>query len=232
MLSVLTFNICEGWRLEKIIHWIQTLKRFDIICFQEFPKKRISGFVNAFSDVKYGYSYTLSIQTKKKTLGQLTLYRKDKIKLVSSSVLLLGDSKVEKAILRKWAPRKSLITTYQTKTQTFTIANTHLVCVALNAHRYKQIHKILTKLEHHTVPSLILGDFNLPNIIGKKKLVRLMNSHSYVTQKNRMATWGVAGVPYQVDYVFWKSCVVEDLHSVRVRFSDHFPVVFKLRFSP
>jgi endonuclease/exonuclease/phosphatase family metal-dependent hydrolase len=226
MISVLSYNVHFGKRLEKIIYWLLQKQTYDIICFQEFPKHAIQTFLRAFSTATYGYRFAPFLLRRGKTYGELTVFRKSKLNLIRSTTVFLGINRGERVMLRARIPRTSLITVFKFKNKIITVVNIHLVNVAFNALRYKQITKIVDKLNLHITSSVLVGDFNLPSLFGRKKLFALMDKNGYSMQKKRLSTHHFVGIKHQMDYIFWKECSVLNLSVERVKFSDHYPVTF------
>jgi endonuclease/exonuclease/phosphatase (EEP) superfamily protein YafD len=226
MISVLSYNVYFGKRLDKIIFWLLKKPTFDVICFQEFPKKVIPIFIKAFSQASYGYRFAPFLQKRGITYGELTLFRKDKLTFLSSTTVSLGINRGERVMLRARIPRTSLLTIFRYKKQKIALVNIHLVNVAFNILRYKQITQIVNRLDHHAMPVVLLGDFNMPSVFGRKKLFSMMEENGFEFIRKRLSTFHLVGVKYQMDYIFWKGCKVTGLSVERVKFSDHYPVAF------
>lgn len=226
MLNVLSYNVHFGKHLEKIIYWLLQKPTFDVVCFQEFPKHAISPFLKAFSGAKYGYRFAPFLQRRRTTFGELTLFRKDQLTLVKSLTVSLGINSGERVMLRARIPRTSLISILRYKKKTIVLVNVHLVNVAFNALRYKQITEIMSRLNRNSTQSVFLGDFNMSSMFGRRKLFALMEKSGFDMQKKRLSTHRFAGIKHQMDYIFWKGCRVNDLSVERVKFSDHYPISF------
>jgi len=228
MISVLSYNVHFGKRLEKIIYWLLKKPSYDVICFQEFPKSEIAPFLRAFSSAEYEYRFAPFIKRRKIVFGELTLFRKGKLVLVKSSTVSLGINHGERVMLRSRIPRTSLLTVFQYKQQQIVMVNIHLVNVAFNTLRYKQILKIIDRLDHRMIPTVLLGDFNMPSVFGRKKLFALMEEYGFDMVRKRLSTFHIVGVKYQMDYFFWRGCKVNNLSVERVKYSDHYPIRFTL----
>jgi len=228
MISVLSYNVHFGKRLDKIIFWLLKKPSYDVICFQEFPKSEIVPFLKAFSWAGYEYRFAPFIKRRQIVFGELTLFRNDKLTLIKSSTVSLGINRGERVILHSRIPRTSLLTVFQYKKQQIVMVNIHLVNVAFNTLRYKQILKIINRLDHHTIPTVLLGDFNMPSVFGRKKLFALMEEYGFDMLKKRLSTFHIVGVKYQMDYFFWRGCKVNNVSVERVKYSDHYPVKFTL----
>lgn len=231
MLSVLSYNVHFGKRLDRIIFWLLTQRAYDVICFQEFPKQYIPICVKALAWGNYGYRFAPFLKRRGKLYGELTLFRKEKLSLVSSSTLFLGINSGERVLLRARIPRTSLVTLFRYQRKHIVLVNVHLVNVAFNALRYQQLMKIVKKLGDYHMPSMLVGDFNLSSFFGRRKLFRLMKECGYETYMKRLSTHRISVVRHQMDYVFWKKMnVTTPVVYKRIKFSDHLP--FALMLSP
>lgn len=224
-ITIVSYNIFFGKRLHKIIPWINSLRRADIICFQEFPKARLTEFLSAIPKRRYGHRFTQSFILRKKIYGELTLFRQKKFRLIYARKLSLSIRPREKRILRKSMARTCFLTTFSAGSKTITVANTHLPYLAANRTRYKQIHRIATHLVSLHQAAIITGDFNLHSMSINKKLIAFMGRYGFHTSPERLATHHVGVIKHQLDYVFGVKCRILKLEAPRVRFSDHYPII-------
>src|SRR5579871_3824756 len=108
MLSVLTYNIRFGKRLDEIMDWVASHKEsFDIICFQEFPLAKLDIFLKLIAN-HYDYQFSQNFIRKKKTFGELTVFNTEKLQLIDSKTVTLGPSRLERSKVR--GERSSLLT--------------------------------------------------------------------------------------------------------------------------
>jgi len=231
-LSVLAYNIHFGQKLELISDWIlSSTNKFDIICFQEFPLEKKSKFLKTFQDHDYEYEFAPSFIRKGKQHGELTLYKKNDIKIIDSKVIHLGTNLLEKRFYKKNGEKSSLLTLIQYKNKKIILANSHLFSFALNSHRIKQLITILEEIggisKKNTLPTIILGDFNYTSIIRQKRLIDFMKSHkfanAYKTHTHKLFFLG-----QQLDYVFYNNCSIKKILIDKIKYSDHYPVQFKI----
>lgn len=218
----MTFNVQLGKKLDRIIEWLSHIPPVDILCFQEFPRDKVAYFMQTIHK-KYRYRFVQSLVWRKRVYGELTVYHKE-IACTSSSVLRLGISRFEHRVLKNTIPRSCLVTKFRFKNISFIIANVHLAAFAMNKYKYRQAEVVVQKLMKKKPPSIVLGDFNISSIVGKRKLTHLMHTYGYETERKRLLTHRVAVVKHQFDYIFTKQCRLDILSVVRVRFSDHYPV--------
>lgn len=228
MLSVIIYNIRYGRKLQQISEWItESKKEFDIICFQEFPLVELDAFLKVIKKT-YDYRFSQAFILKGKQYGQLTLFNKRKLQILDSQAITLGPSILEQT--KKRGERSSLITRFKYKEKEFLLANTHLICRALNKYRLVQLEKIIAYLKEssdHSLPVLLVGDLNYSSLIRQKKLLHFMENHGF-TNAYKTNTFKVLFLRYQLDYVFYKNCKIADITISHLRYSDHFPIEFSL----
>jgi len=240
MISVLAYNIHFGKKIALIEKWLlKNPAKFDVMCLQEFPFCKDSPFLTTLK--KHGFDYKFapsSFLTKplgtKNQYGELTVFKKNKLKLLDDTVIKLGANFLEKRF-RVAGEKTSLLTVFKYKNEKIVIANSQLVCYAVNSRRINQIAKIIKKVktlgDHSAFSTVILGDFNYTSRIRQKKLMEfmekneLMNAYKTNTHKYFFVT-------QQLDYVFYNGCSVKNVKiGRRIKYSDHSPVWFDLDFA-
>jgi endonuclease/exonuclease/phosphatase family metal-dependent hydrolase len=231
MVRLITYNIHFGKRLIDIITWINRQPDADIICLQEFPAAFLITFYRSLTRGIWGHRFTKSFLLRKKTYGLVTVYRRKKLRLAETKTLLMGINRMEKSLLGNPMEKSCLLTTFRVGRKTITVANTHLVFLAANRSRYKQIRMITDHLEPHRNPLVITGDFNIPSVRAKNTLIRYMEKFGFRTIVKRLSTYRFVVWRYQLDYVFVKRCTLASLTLERTRFSDHYPVTADIRLS-
>lgn len=227
-IRILSYNVLFGKRIDRIIDWANRLPDYDVLCFQEFPKPKIKECMELLSRRPYGYRYVPSFTFRKKLYGQLTMYRTDRLTLRTTKVVNLGTSAPERILMKTRIPRTCLITEFRYGKEAFTVANVHLVALAWNKLKYLQVGSVIASLAKRNGPAVLVGDFNISSIAGKKKLLRLMESSGYTYNKKRIATHRVAIFKHQFDYVFARGATIRTVTPYRVPFSDHYPLDVKL----
>ncbi|MCX6791967.1 MAG: PCRF domain-containing protein [Candidatus Gottesmanbacteria bacterium] len=230
MVRLITYNTHFGKHLLDIISWINDQTDADIICLQEFPSVYLKIFYRSLPR-GFGHRVTQSFIFRKKIFVIVTLYRRKKLRLVTSKTLLMGVHPMEKSLMKNPMEKSCLLTTFRLGHKTITIANTHLVFLAANRSRYKQISMITDNLATHHHALVLTGDFNIPSIRAKNTLIRYMENFGFRTIVKRLSTYRLAIVKYQLDYVFVKWCSLTSLTLKRMRFSDHYPVTADIRLS-
>lgn len=208
----------------KILAWLKRKHPADIICFQEFPEHRLPDCLKSFPKDTYGYRFAPSLKRRRILYGELTIFRTDKMRLVSSSSFPLRTTRLDRYSMGGVPNRSCLVTTFRRNRKTFRIANIQLSCYASNRLRYAQLTNIIHTFSHKIIPSVIIGDFNMSSLLGRRGLFRLMNKNSYKTVGKYIATHRLLIVKHQLDYVFSRNCSVRRITVDRIRFSDHYPV--------
>lgn len=232
MLSVLSYNIFFGKRVDEIVPWLASLpKQFDIICFQEFPKEKIRLVKKILKPQSYAYASNTIYRGK--DYGQLTVIMNKKITLVDSGTIKLGTGIFEDKILRLGGERSSLLTTLRYKRKNFLLANTHLIAFAFNALRRKQLAMVVEHLDavspkKKLLPTLVLGDLNYSSLFRREKLFTYMKKNGFTNaHKNKTHTL-LSIKQHQLDYIFYKFCKVTQVKILKQTFSDHLPMICKL----
>lgn len=240
MLSVLAYNVAFGKKLDKIEKWLLKQPDFDIMCFQEFPFSEDSQFLQTFKKCGYDYKFAPTSHLTKIFLrihgkhGELTLYKKSKLKLLGSHIIKLGPNFLEKRF-RVQGEKTSLLTVFKYGKQKLVITNSQLVCYAPNSRRINQIAKILKKVktfgDGSEFSTVILGDFNYTSRFRQKKLIEFMAKND-LTNAYKAYTHKYLFIPQQIDYVFYNNCEVKNVKIDRkIKYSDHSPVWFDLDFA-
>ncbi len=230
-MNLVAFNVQFGKRVDRVIDWANRLPSTDVLCFQEFPKDKIRECLRLLSRRQYGFRFAPSLVRRKQLFGVLTLYRKDRMKLVSTSILTLGMTKFERSILRHRTSRSCLITRFCYAGRTVIIVNVHFVAFALNTYKYLQIEKTARGLAKKNIPVIMLGDFNISSVMGKSKLLTIMKTYGFETEQKRLATHRIIGLRHQFDYVFARWCRLSSIRSGIIRLSDHFPIFAQCQLS-
>ncbi len=232
MLSVLAYNINYGKKLDLIQKWLlKKLGVFDVICLQEFPFDEESEFLKSLKKHGFDYKFAPSFSRKASRHGELTLFKKSKLKLLEDKTVKLGTNLLETRF-RKKGQRTSLLTVFMYKNKKIVFANSHLVCFALNSRRINQISKIIKNVrligDHSAFSTVILGDFNYTSRIRQKKLIEFMEKNE-LQNAYKTNTHKLFFVKQQLDYVFYNSCDVKDVKiGKKIKYSDHSPVWFNL----
>lgn len=224
MISVLTYNIEFGKRLNEILVWLTSLEdKPQIICLQEFPEKELEKLrkINIFNNQKVYFAKGLS--SKEESFGEVTIVNGALIKVEDEIYLDFGKDFAESLYKRQEIKRSALILKCSLNDIHFTISNLHLTPLALNKTRREQIEKVLKNV--NTPKSIILGDFNYSNILTRGGLLSLMSNNEYLLAGEKLITNKYKyKIPQQLDYVFYKGFELKDVLIDPHVFSDHFPV--------
>jgi endonuclease/exonuclease/phosphatase family metal-dependent hydrolase len=240
MISVLAYNIHFGKKIDLIEKWLlKNPDKFDVMCLQEFPFDEDSSFLTTLR--KHGFDFKFAPSSfltkprgKKNQFGELTLFKKNKLKLLDSTIIKLGANFLEKRF-RVQGQKTSLLTVFQYKNEKIVITNSQLVCYAFNSRRINQISKIIKKVKalgnHSAFPTVILGDFNYTSRIRQQKLIEFMEKNELINAY-KTHTHKYFFVKQQLDYVFYNGCSVRNVKiGRRIKYSDHSPVWFDLDFT-
>ena len=231
MLKIITYNIETGKKLNKIYKWIEEFRsNTDIICFQEFPEEEIKNLLNNEFLKEYSYSFSPGLKKNSKQLGQITLFKKNKLKLIEEYIIDIGHDDLE--ILYKKTPtkRSALVTTFEIDGKQFIVANVHLSAFTINIKRRKQTKKVIEGFIK-SVPFILLGDFNYSSLFGRKSFINYMEKLGLILAGEKMITNKYKGfLKQQLDYIFYYGFKIYDIKVEELDYSDHFPVIADFDF--
>lgn len=231
MFKLITYNIAEGKKIDKIFNWLEDEQNnVDIICFQEFPEKELINLENNKLIKNFKYSFSPGLKKRNIQLGQLTLFNKEKFKLVEEYTIDIGHDDLE--IIYKKIPtkRSALVTTLEYKKNQFIVSNVHLSAFSFNVNRRNQLKKIIEAMTS-SVPVVMLGDFNYSNLFGRKFFIKYMEGMGLKMAGEKMITNKYKKlIKQQLDYVFYQGFRLGDIKVLHLPFSDHYPVIVNLEF--
>lgn len=233
-LEVLSYNIEFGRKFEDVVDWIRTAELSpDIFCFQEFPQERIPFFESFLYERGYGFVFTPSITLRGIPLGELTAHKLSQFRLVGHKELELGIYAWEKQRRVVKGQRSALITAYRYGEDAFfSVGNVHLSNFSPNAMRYKQLQMVIEEMRQFCEDGVIVGDFNYTSLLGVRKLFEFMDTFGFTCVGERMITHKLfKRIPQQLDYVFQKGLVPENIAVLKVPHSDHLPISVKFTLS-
>jgi endonuclease/exonuclease/phosphatase family metal-dependent hydrolase len=235
MLSLFSYNILRGKKLTKILEWYRLNRiQFDVICFQEYPEDKIKEFINLLPKNEYdykfspGFKFSPGLNNRHRIYGQVTVFNKTKLKLMSTRIVNLGTSKIEKRLFHNDVERSALITHFVYKEAPFLIANCHLTPLTFNKRRLNQLDLIFSHIRKDDI-ALIVGDFNYPSV-RSSGLIKFMSDNDFENGTINLKTHKLFFIRQQLDYIFSKGCALEHSAIHSIKFSDHFPLV--AQFNP
>lgn len=238
MLTLLSYNILFGQKLDKIINWLldfeKNNKLIDIFCFQEFPEKKIAYFLEKLKkNNHFNYQFIPTIHFNNKEFGQLTVFNSQKLELITHKNIPLAGSRLEKHVLKlfkKTTNRNSLLTILESKNnkKQFLLANIHLTCISLNHHRIKQLVKTLKEIAQFK-SVLLVGDFNYTSLLPRISLFSLMKKNRFENATKKMKTHRLLFLRQQVDYIFYRNIQPCGVFIKKIKFSDHYPIIAKFK---
>lgn len=238
MLSGLTYNVFLGMNLKLLLRWLYNEnERLDFYCFQEFPEQKIPDLRTYLDKLGYDFQFTPGFVRYGVSYGELTAFKKSKLKLLNSETISLG-GKGERNVVFTHSGLKlfrideteidksALLTRFQYQGHDFTLVNAHLSTDLHNSRKLKQLGVIIEPLSAAR-PTVILGDFNY--VVGRGKLTKVMNDYGFKSGLTKQDTFRFApGISWQNDYIFYRSCEVKNTSVKRVSYSDHYPIFFNI----
>lgn len=225
MLSILTFNTKHGEQINSFLKYLDSEDlKFDILCFQEFPKSFIPKLGKFICTKGFNIQYsTYRITKGGDEFGNLTLINNEKVKILDSSVINLKSGFIDNTVRPKlWGTNISinaLKSQVDYKGKKFVLFNTQLTAFSHNITRYRQLNTLI-KDSSKTKSGLIVGDLNIPNISR-------IDLEDFENTTKGMKTYNFHKVKYQTDYILIKNVDVKKTHILKTleEFSDHSPLV-------
>ena len=103
--------------------------------------------------------------------------------------------------------------------------NVHVVALAVNSVKYAQVKHLIDHVRHLRCPLVLLGDFNISSLLGKRNLFSTLKREGYTMDPKKILTHRVGPITHQFDYVFCRNCEVINQHVEKIKFSDHYPLM-------
>lgn len=235
MISVLSYNILFGKRLEEIILWLNSLPTpFDTICFQEFPYSQRHLLKGLENNASYKDSFALSFKRKDESYGLMTLINTKKIAIQKEKIVHIGTSAIEKAM--GFTGGRNVLITHGTYNGTpVVLINAHLVAFSTNRHRRNQLTQVVTELEKdlqgQKTPVVLMGDLNYSSLLWKQRLHELMDQHGFANAYEHNTHRLLFFKNQQLDYVFYRHAKIGDIKIYNLPYSDHQPITFTVSLS-
>lgn len=229
MLTVLSYNVEYGKKLDDIYKWIKSLdSKPQIICFQEFPEDEVEKINKNKIFNNQSIFFAKGLSAKEKFYGELTVIDSDKLKLIESKYIDFGPDHLESLFKRKVIKRSAIIIEFKMHDNVYSLANIHLTPASLHSKRRKQLTKVI---EESRVPnSIIVGDFNYSSLLNKKGLITFMDKFGFLLAGENLITNKYKyKIPQQLDYVFYKNVKHLNTEVFDLPYSDHFPVLSQFK---
>jgi endonuclease/exonuclease/phosphatase family metal-dependent hydrolase len=228
MLSIITYNVEYGKKIDGIYKWINLLKKSpDIICLQEFPIAELKNLKKIKVFEELGYAFVTGLKKNGESFGELTLFEAEKIKLVKSIEVDLGSDHAEKFYKRYPTRRSALITKFKIGKQEVSVINVHLSAASLNSGRRNQIKTLVNMTDESK--TLIVGDFNYTSIFRGESLLVMMENEGFKLAGENIITNKYKGkISQRLDYIFYKGLLLDDLKVFKLTYSDHYPILAEL----
>lgn len=239
-LKIATYNIQFGIKEKKILENIKKLADdgVHIFCLQEVQEVKSSFLLqNILKILGKDWNYESMIRPGSRDLGLMTIWRKN-IKNKKSEGLILP--KLEKFSLHERIARKltlnfikntlergALVTTFKIGSKDILVCNLHIDCAGGFKQKFKQLTHLTTRVKF-TKATIVCGDFNTIGLapftkIQEKKILSILGAGFINVYPRRLPTQRNS---YQrLDYVFSKGLKVNSAQIVKMKGSDHFPIV-------
>lgn len=241
--TIATYNIFDGRRKEQIIENILKLihNGAHIICLQEvwytYRGVSMSKLIDENLPRNFQSYYFLGDKTDPYSYGQGILWNTetfsaigfDKLPLPPKNGLTLSDK------LFFWAvglsprifKRGALIGTFMFGQHRIRISNIHLDFQGGDVQRIKQLQAVTDYLG--SLPAvdseIVCGDFNTVGILGKKKKIIALEKLLGAGFKSVVHRPYISAIIQQLDYIFIKNLKIKNTKILKLRGSDHFPLL-------
>lgn len=224
MLTILSYNIEYGRRLEEVYNWLNNLKvKPHIICFQEFPEEMVENLNKNKIFKNQSIFFAKGLSSNEKYYGELTIIDANKINLIESKYLDFGPDHLESIFKRKIIKRSAIIIEFEINKKNYSLANVHLTPVSFHGKRRKQLEIVIK--ETKADKAIIVGDFNYSSLLNKKGLITFMKNFDFhLAGENLITNKYKYKLSQQLDYVFYKNIVHKKTEVFDLNYSDHFPV--------
>ena len=239
--KIATYNIHHGLKLSKVIDNIERLSKDGVVifCLQEI--REFTGEVNAVANILRslgrGWDYETFIEPDSYNFGLCVIWKKDNIKLKKIEKIVLpripsSNIRVMVKKIKKPLDRGVLILDFKINKELVRISNVHLDCHGQFIHRERQLRSLVKHLKDLKLPAkeIICGDFNTigAEAISKKQEKKILdilgknfvNAHPKGTPTFRLLQ--------RLDYIFVKNIKVNGAKVLRLKGSDHFPLIANL----
>ena len=223
-LEMIYYNIQYGKALDDVAKWI-TGKNPDIFCLQEFPEDEIGRFKPDYQQL-----FVSSFNKGGRTYGELIAYKK-RMRLVSAFGIDLGVKRPIPLISSSSGRRTALVASLETQIGNIIVGNIHLEWLARSKYKLNQFERVLASVNQAypdlELPIILAGDYNYSHIFSGSGLKEYAGEAGYKLA-GELNTHSFLALEHQVDHVFYRGCLVKDLRTEEVDYSDHKPLLFKV----
>lgn len=240
-LKIATYNIHHGLKLEKIIDNIKQLSKdgVDIFCLQEMREsfKNTSVLNTCIKVLGNGWEYETFLEPGSYNFGLCILYKIDVLKIKKTEKLVLPkipktNIRVMVKRIRKTIDRGALIGIFEVNGKLLRISNVHLDCHGQFVQRGRQIQALVEHLEVDSSfnKEIICGDFNTIGAEAlsqkqEKKILDILGSGFVNAYPRNTPTFRLL---QRLDYIFVKNIKVNKSEVLKLKGSDHFPLIANL----
>lgn len=242
MVSLLSYNIEFGTKLDRIRQWLKAQRLSpEILCFQEFPASQIRAFIAELEPGRYCSHYAPAFRKPKEVFGQLTLIDRFAFQDEETFIVPYGVRPFERVVAKvkniRFFPHKQRFTVIhhlRRDGMSFAVANTHLSALTTNTRRLYQLDPVLDALQKFD-HAVIVGDLNYTSLWRRRALFEIMAGDGFENGTENIKTHRLRmflSLKQQLDYLFHKNCRIEDVTLFPVPFADHYPFLVKFDLVP
>ena len=240
-LKIATYNIHHGLNLEKVIDNIKKLSKDEvsIFCLQEMRElsKKILVLDACKKALGKGWEYETFLEPDSYNFGLCVFWKSNIIKLKKIEKIILpkipkSNIRVMVKKIKKPIDRGALIGIFEINGKIIRISNVHLDCHGQFIQRERQLRALISHLDFDYSPTkeIICGDFNTIGAEAlsqkqEKKILDIFGPGFVNAHPKRTPTFHFL---QRLDYIFVKNIKVSKAEVLKLKGSDHFPLVAHL----
>lgn len=240
-IKIATYNIHHGLKLNKVVDNIKKLSKdgVSVFCLQEMRESTKHSVIlqTCIEALGEGWEYETFLEPDSYHFGLCIFWRKNILKLKKIEKLILP--KIPKSNIRVIVKkikqpinRGALVGTFKFKNKLIRISNIHLDCHGQFIQRERQLKYLVQHLKSDSLPKteIICGDFNTIGVEAlsqkqEKKILDIFGSGFINAHPKRTPTFHFL---QRLDYIFVKNIKVQKAEVIKMKGSDHFPLVADL----
>lgn len=240
-LKIATYNIHHGLKLKKITENINKLSKDGVVvfCLQEMREsiKEISVLNACLEALGDNWEYETFLEPDSFNFGLCLIWKSNILKSKKIDKIILpeipkSNIRVMVKKIKKTIQRGVLVGTFEVDGKLLRISNVHLDCHGQFAQRARQLTSLISylKSDDSVDCEIICGDFNTigAEALSKKqekKILAILGEGFINAYPRPTPTFHLL---QRLDYVFVKNMKVNKAEVLKLKGSDHFPLIASL----
>lgn len=240
-IKIATYNIHHGIQLEKIRENIKKLSKdgVHIFCLQEV--REFSGKTSVLDvcleALGTGWEHKKFIEPNSYNFGLCFIWKKSVLKNKKIEKLTLPkipkfNIRIIVKRIRKPIDRGALIGTFKINNKLIRISNVHLDCAGQFIQRERQLRALMRHLKADAglKKEIICGDFNTIGVeaLSKKQEKKILDIFGSGFKNAHPKSTPTFHLLQRLDYIFVKNIKIKKSAVLKMKGSDHFPIVAEL----